>query len=293
MARHLVCLTFDFDTHSPFIQRGLVTPTSLSRGEFGVVGAERILGLLAKYAIRSTWFTPGYTIETFPAMAARIRDAGHEFAHHGWTHTPPALLTRDEERAELERGNEAIRRLTGHPARGYRSPSWDLSPHTVELLLEQGFVYDSSLMGHDYLPYRARHGDVLEPRQPMRFGRETALIEMPISWHLDDAPHFLYLRMKDYVQQGLMATDGILRNWLDDFEYMTRVMGWGVLTYTFHPFVTGRGYTMLMLERLVLGLLERGARFVPMGEAVDEYATRFPVGGPRPGPDGEPRTVVP
>jgi peptidoglycan/xylan/chitin deacetylase (PgdA/CDA1 family) len=288
MARHLVCLTFDFDTHSPLIQRGLTTPTSLSRGEFGVVGAGRILALLARYGIRATWFTPGYTIETFPEMARRVHDAGHEFAHHGWTHTPPANLTREEEAAELARGNETIRTLTGRVARGYRSPSWDLSPHTVELLLEHGFVYDSSMMGHDYLPYRARQGDVLEPRRPMRFGRETPLVEMPISWTLDDAPHFLYLRMKDHIQPGLMATAGVLQNWLDDFEYMTRVMAWGVLTYTFHPFVIGRGYTMLLLERLVLGLLERGAAFLAMEEAVEEFVRRFPPGSARPAPDGTP-----
>ena len=57
------------------------------------------------------------------------------------------------------RANEPIARLYGRNARGYRSPSWDLSPNTIELLLKNGFVYDSSLMGADYWPYRARKGD--------------------------------------------------------------------------------------------------------------------------------------
>ena len=43
--RHIVCLTFDFDTQSGFIARGMTTPTPLSRGEFGLIGAQRILGL--------------------------------------------------------------------------------------------------------------------------------------------------------------------------------------------------------------------------------------------------------
>ena len=42
MPRHIVCLTFDFDTQSGFIARGMTTPTSLSRGEFGLTGARRI-----------------------------------------------------------------------------------------------------------------------------------------------------------------------------------------------------------------------------------------------------------
>ena len=46
MPRHLVCLTFDFDALSSWIYRKSATPTQLSRGEFALVGADRILRLL-------------------------------------------------------------------------------------------------------------------------------------------------------------------------------------------------------------------------------------------------------
>ena len=49
-------------------------------------------------------------------------------------------------------------------------------------------------MGADYLPYRARRGDVAKLGEPFRFGEPTALIEMPISWSLDDYPHFEFVR---------------------------------------------------------------------------------------------------
>ena len=62
-------------------------------------------------------------------------------------------LSRVEEKEHLRRGNDAIERATGRHARGYRSPSWDLSEQTVELLLAEGFLYDSSMMGHDHSPY--------------------------------------------------------------------------------------------------------------------------------------------
>ena len=94
MSRHIVCLTFDFDALSGFIARGLTTPTPISRGEFGVVGAARIVDLLRRFDIAATWFIPGHTIETYPDACRAIRDAGHEIAHHGWTHVPPARLTR-------------------------------------------------------------------------------------------------------------------------------------------------------------------------------------------------------
>jgi len=274
MARHIVCLTFDFDVMSGWVARGMTTPTPISRGEFGIVGAGRILALLERYGIRASWFVPGVIIETYPEVCARVVEAGHEIGHHGWSHVPPAALTREQEEAGLIRGNQAIERLCGKKARGYRSPAWDLSPHTVDLLLAQGFDYDSSMMADDYTPYRARHGDVAQLDGPFLFGATTRLIEMPISWSLDDYPHFEFVRTQAAVLPGLMASGAVLQNWLDDFEYMRRTLDWGVLTYTCHPYVIGRGHRMLMLERLIEGLLEQGAAFATMADAVDEFVSR-------------------
>ena len=280
MARHIVCLTFDFDALSLWLARGMTTPTPISRGEFGVVGAERILALLARRGIAATWFIPGHTLETYPEVCARVHAAGHEIGQHGYTHQPPATLSRAEEDAALGRCNEIITRLTGAPAHGYRSPSWDLSPHTVELLLKHGFLYDSSLMGDDYLPYRCRQEDVLPLDQPAQFGRATSLIEMPISWSLDDYPHFEYVRMPTFIQPGLQRTENVLANWLDEFRYMRQSVDWGVLTYTFHPQVSGRGHRMLMLERLIEGLAEMGAVFTTLEAAAAEFAQRAPFAAP-------------
>ena len=152
VGHHVVCLTFDYDNVSAGIARGVTTPTAISRGDFGMVAAERLLALLNQHGIRGTWFVPGHTIESYPTSCRLVQSAGHEIGHHGWTHRVPATLTREEEEQELLRGNDAIRKLTGQFARGYRSPAWDLSEHSIGLLLKHGFEYDSSLMGHDYLP---------------------------------------------------------------------------------------------------------------------------------------------
>ena len=275
MPRHIVCLTFDFDTMSGFIARGLTTPTPLSRGEFGARAAPRILAFLQSRAIRSTWFTPGFTIASFPRECDAVVTAGHEIAHHSFAHVPPASQNRDEEEADLVRANDAILRLTGRTARGYRSPSWDLSPNTVELLVKHGFVYDSSLMGGDYWPYRARRGDIAEAGQPYQFGEETTLIEMPISWSLDDFPHFEFLRTPQTVLQGLQPARAVMASWLDEFRYMKKSVDWGILTYTMHPYVIGRGYRMLALEDLVDALAREGAVFMTMEEAALEAQSRM------------------
>jgi peptidoglycan/xylan/chitin deacetylase (PgdA/CDA1 family) len=275
MPRHIVCLTFDHDHVSGLIARGMTSPTAISRGEYDIVVIPRLVALLERYGIKGTFFTPGHTIDSTPAAVTPYVEAGHELAHHGWTHRLPVNLSRDEEEEEIVRGNESIKRISGRKARGYRSPAWDLSPHSIDLLLKHGIQYDSSLMGNDYDCYYARQGDVAELMKPLVRGRETALIEMPISWSLDDYPAFEYMRLPNgSVQQGLMNATAVLENFVDDFTYMTRVCDYGILTYTFHPHVIGRGHRMMMLERLIQRLIEGGAVFMTMEAAMQDWLAR-------------------
>lgn len=275
MPRHIVCLTFDHDHVSGLIARGMTSPTAISRGEYDIVVIPRLVALMNRYGIKATFFTPGHTIDSTPAAVTPYVEAGHELAHHGWTHRLPVNLSREEEEEEIVRGNESIKRISGRTARGYRSPAWDLSPHSIELLLKHGIQYDSSLMGNDYDCYFARQGDVAELMKPLVRGRETALVEMPISWSLDDFPVFEYMRLPNgSVQQGLMNATGVLENFADDFTYMTRVCDYGILTYTFHPHVIGRGHRMMMLERLIQRLIEGGAVFMTMEEAMQDWLAR-------------------
>jgi peptidoglycan/xylan/chitin deacetylase (PgdA/CDA1 family) len=215
-------------------------------------------------------------INTYPQVCEQIVAEGHEVGHHGWTHVPPANLKPEQEEEGLVRGIERIRELTGKVPTGYRSPSWDLSADTLRLLLKHGFYYESSMMANDHEPYRARTGDIVHAEAAMEFGRPSPLIEMPISWSLDDFPHFEFLRLPTSVTPGLMNARGVLENWLDDFEYMKRTCEWGILTYTCHPYVIGRGHRMLMLERLIDGLVEKGATFLTLEDAAREYDTRAP-----------------
>ena len=272
MAKHMVCLTFDFDVMSGHIARGMTTPTPISRGEFGIVGAARILPLLQAQKIPTTWFIPGFTIETYPEACTEVVKGGHEIGHHGWTHVQPALLDRAQEESEMIRANDAITRLCGRRAQGYRSPAWDLSPHTLELLIQHGFYYESSMMGHDHSPYRVRQGDVIELQKPMQFGDKTPLIEMPISWSQDDHPHFEMTSTRP----GHRNANSVMENWVDDFIYMTRCTDWGIITYTCHPYVIGRGHRMLMLERFITRLQELGAQFIRMDHAAQAYDERHP-----------------
>lgn len=276
MSEHYACITFDFDAMSGLVARGLTTPTPVSRGEFGVVALPRILELLKRYDITASFFIPGVVIGSYPRESEMILAAGHEIGHHGWSHVPPANLTPEQEEDGLIRGIEKIRELTGKAPTGYRSPSWDLSNSTVELLLRHGFLYESSMMGHDHEPYRIRQGDIVSVDEPMIFGKTTPLIELPISWTLDDFPHFEYMRVGQTLAPGLQNASGVLENWVNDFEYMRQTCNWGILTYTCHPYVIGRGHRMIMLEKLFKALQEKGARFITLEQGAHMYDQRSP-----------------
>lgn len=67
---YVVCLTFDFDALSPWVFRRTTDPVELSRGEFGLVGARRILALLGRHGIQTTWFVPVTRLTHFHTLAA-------------------------------------------------------------------------------------------------------------------------------------------------------------------------------------------------------------------------------
>ncbi|HZD55951.1 MAG TPA: polysaccharide deacetylase [Anaerolineales bacterium] len=267
-----VCLTFDFDAISLWLGPFKATsPSMISRGEFGVIGAKRILDLLDRYDIKSTWFVPGHTAETYPEAVADVYRRGHEIGHHGYCHENPVLLEEGKEREILEKGIAVLENITGEPPPGYRSPSWDMSPNTIRLLLEYGFTYDSSMMGSDFHPYWCRQGDRFDLVTPYQFGRPVDLVEMPVTWGLDDFPAFEYVSLSHKLYPGLRAPEHVFPIWMGDFDYLRQTDPEGVLILTMHPQVIGRGHRMLFLERLLEYMSGCGAKFVRLVDFVHTW----------------------
>jgi peptidoglycan-N-acetylglucosamine deacetylase len=180
----------------------------------------------------------------------------------------PSRQSPEEERADMERALATLDRLGVRPL-GYRSPSADMSPATLELLEEHGFLYDSSLMADDFRPYRPRIGDRVSRDEPLVPGREARLWELPMSFELDDWPHFQFAFGPPY-RQGLSAPGKVLEIWTEELDWMDRHVDGGVLTVCMHPQVIGRGHRMAMLERFVEHAAAAGVRFARMGDVARE-----------------------
>ncbi|WP_207669893.1 polysaccharide deacetylase family protein [Thermaerobacter sp. FW80] len=99
------------------------SPCDISRGIFaGEVGAPRLLKLFDKYGLKTTWFIPGHSIETFPEQMQMVARAGHEIGLHGYSHENPTALTREQEETILRRCIELIEKLWGRKPVGYVAP---------------------------------------------------------------------------------------------------------------------------------------------------------------------------
>src|ERR1700677_3180424 len=113
-----VSLTFDVDAEagllgaSPAFARRL---TSLSEGRFSVVrGVPRILELLRRHRIPSTFFVPGHTANLYPQIVQRILEDGHEVAQHGHMHLRSDKVSPAAQIEEIQQGLEALA-ATGAP----------------------------------------------------------------------------------------------------------------------------------------------------------------------------------
>lgn len=140
-----VNLGVDFDAQSLWLGGfNRPSPSFMSRGEFGAeVGTPRLLALFRKHDIRMTFFTPGHTVDTFPAINRKMFDAGHEIARHGYHHENPTPIGRDTERRLIDLAFATYQKHFGTRPAGCRSPYWDYSENTLDLIEEAGFLYDS------------------------------------------------------------------------------------------------------------------------------------------------------
>jgi peptidoglycan/xylan/chitin deacetylase (PgdA/CDA1 family) len=269
-ARCAVAITFDLDTdsilHLAHPDRADTLVSALSWLRYDEVAVPRILETYRRFGLRQTFFWPAWCAERYPHLVEAVLNDGHEIAHHGYLHEHPNEQTRDRELYWLRRGIEVLERMTGRRPRGWRAPLYQFSKHSADLLCQEGFLYDSSLMGDD-VPYilKTKLGEVLE---------------LPSHWALDDWPHYTHSLELNYLMP-IKAPDEAMNTFMAEFEAMWEYGGLWVAVW--HPFVSGRLARWARVVQMIEYMLNKGSVwFATLEEIARHVRASIDDGGYRP-----------
>jgi peptidoglycan/xylan/chitin deacetylase (PgdA/CDA1 family) len=261
-----VLLSFDADNETVTLRFGETSVGALSQGEYGArAGLGRILRLLDARKIPASFFIPSVSLELHPEMIGQIKASGrHEFGIHGWIHEMNVTLPDSVERALLTRALADVTRLTGTKPTGYRAPSWNFSPNTLNIIRDLGFRYESSLMSDD------------RPYELLQRGQPTGLVEIPVEWILDDAPLF------SPTGNNYNPPRDVAQVWMDEFDKAYEEGTMFVLTM--HPHITGHRSRMVALELLLDHIQKKAGNnvwYATHGEAAEYVRQQANLGEPR------------
>ncbi len=284
-----VCFNVHFDAVSLWLGSfgGEDSPGDVSRGVHAAkLGTPRLLDLLDKHDIKTTWNITGHSIESFPKESKMVADAGHELGLHGYCHENPLAMTKEQEEAVLNKTFDLVVELCGKEPKGYSAPWWELSPNTIDLLLAKGIEYDHSLMEDDHSPYYLRRDDkwhkidYSQPAEtwmkPWEGGPITNLLEIPCSWYLDDAPPVMFVK-KFPNSHGWVSPRLLCDMWTDQFDWVYRNYDIGIYNACLHPDASGHPQMLMMMERLIDHMKHHeGVRFVTLKEICDDFKGRNP-----------------
>ena len=229
-----VVISFDVDVE--FLWKVWLTrrpsPIDASQGMYDVkVGVPRVLSMLRRQGIKSTFFVPGRVAEKYPEMVREIAKEGHEIAHHGYLHEDCSKLSVKQEKRMLVRGSEALRRVVGQKPVGARL---SLGENSIRLLAEMGFRYESTLMDDDK-PYRVEID-----------GRPQKMIELPVCFAFNDTSYFAYTFG---LAKPFLTPREVEAVYRDEFDAMYKEGGYCM--YMLHPQIIGRASRLDMLERVI------------------------------------------
>lgn len=226
----------------------------ISMGRYGpTVGVPRILETYRRLGIKQSFFIPGWTMEQYPQAVEAIQSGGHEIGHHGYLHEDPTVISASEERVWFEKALEVHRRMTGLRPKGYRAPVYNATLNTLDLLIEHGFQYDSSMMADD-IPYR-----MTTPK--------GSLYEAPPHWGTDDWPPFAHYDEIGYMMPVRAPSAG-LAAFYEEFE--AHYQAGGFWMPVLHPFLTGRLARWTQFEGFLEKVLStRKVWFAPLTAIID------------------------
>ncbi|MDG1972477.1 MAG: polysaccharide deacetylase [Paracoccaceae bacterium] len=256
-AKCAVAISFDMDADSlihiakPEDSHDRLYPISM--GRYGpMVALPRILDTYRRFGLKQSFFIPGWCLETYPDVAEAILKDGHEIGHHGYLHEDP-IKTRGQQREWFERTLDVHQRICGRKPNGYRAPVYNITQEVVDLMVEHGMRYDSSMMADD-IPYQLQTPN-------------GSLYEMPVHWGTDDWPPFAHYDEIGYMMSVRAPSQGLAGFW-EEFDAQYDAGGFFMLII--HPFLTGRLARWKQVEAWIAKTLDqKDVWFATLDEIAD------------------------
>jgi peptidoglycan/xylan/chitin deacetylase (PgdA/CDA1 family) len=238
-----VAFTFDVDAETFWFSRRMDSLNSvnlMAEGSYDPeVGVPRILAMLDRQKVKSTFFIPGWVVEHHTAICREIVKRGHEVAYHGYLHEKAWFP--EQERELIAKSRKIMKELLGVEPRGHRAPEADLGPETIDLLVQCGFEYSSNMMDRDcpYLHHTSKG---------------EALPELPFNWLYDDTSHFFFT-LQEPSRRPIAPASTVREIWIEEFEGIYEEGG--SICYILHPMVCGRVSRVKMLEDIITHIKKR------------------------------------
>jgi peptidoglycan/xylan/chitin deacetylase (PgdA/CDA1 family) len=124
-----------------FVKDAIRNYANESNYQFGIdVGGPRVLALLDRYKMASTWTVCGLALENAPQLAKAITAGGHEACSHGYRWQFQHKMTLDQERDFIRKAADSIEATTGQRPKGWLSRYFS-TDNTRALLADEGFAY--------------------------------------------------------------------------------------------------------------------------------------------------------
>lgn len=261
--RSCVALAFDLDgpTGSAMLDSSIWrNPSFFTLGSYGPWRAlDNLLDLLGEARIPATFFVPAWVLDTWPDRCRRIVEDGHEVAYHGYKHEAFWQLDVAQQREVMTLSRSLFHKHLGLAPVGFRTPSGDWSAETVDILIDAGVTYSSSMRGDDR-PYFI-HSSAGQRR----------LVEIPGRWELDDYASLAFQKRPDYPAglDRIASYDETLDNWCREFDG-SHAEGL-CMTTLFHPKVSGKPGRLIILERFIQHMKDSGKVWFATCREVDQW----------------------
>ena len=240
---------------------------------FGMrIGNRRVLDLLEQHAIRATFAVPEVIARMYPESVREIMERGHEVAAHGYEREDFITVGYEEEREMLASTTGTLRELLGKKPAGWFSlpqpqdkfAGGQLSPHTVNLLIDEGYEYLGNGMADDIPFYWVAS-----------LSTRRTVLTLPYYFHLDD--QFFLMFPSVGTGTGLENPASLLENWKEEFDAI--YLRGRYFPMVIHPFLTGWGNHLEIFETMIVHMKDLpGVWFATGSECCRYWKDKYPVG---------------